>query len=40
MRTLNTLKNVISNFANNLFLNLLRFVSRIIFIKCLNEAYC
>lgn len=39
MRTLNTLKNVIGNFASNLSLNLLRFVSRIIFIKCLNEVY-
>ena len=39
MRTLNTLKNVIGNFANSLCLNLLRFVSRIIFIKCLSEVY-
>ena len=39
MRTLNTLKNVIGNFANSLCLNLLRFVSRIIFIRCLSEVY-
>ena len=39
MRTLNTLKNVIGNFANSLCLNLLRFVSRIVFIKCLSDVY-
>lgn len=39
MRTLNSLKNVIGNFANTLFLNVLRFVSRIIFVKILGELY-
>lgn len=39
MRTINTLKNIIGNFANNLLLNLLRFVSRIIFVKVLSEVY-
>lgn len=39
MRTLNSLKNVIGNFANNLLINILRFISRIIFIKVLGEVY-
>lgn len=39
MRTLNSLKNVISNFANTLFFNILKFLSRIIFIKFLNDTY-
>ena len=39
MRTLNSLKNVLGSFANNLFLNLLRFVSRIIFVKVLSDVY-
>ncbi len=39
MRTLNSLKNIIGNFANILLLNLLRFVSRIIFVKILDEVY-
>ena len=39
MRTLNSLKNIISNFANTLFFNILKFLSRIIFIKFLNDTY-
>lgn len=39
MRTINSLKNVLGNFANNLLLNLLRFVSRIIFVKVLSDVY-
>ena len=39
MRTLNSLKNVLGNFANNLLINILRFISRIIFIKVLGEIY-
>lgn len=39
MRTFNSLKNVLGNFINNLLLNLLRFVSRIIFVKVLSKAY-
>ena len=39
MRTLNSLKNVLSNFAYSIFLNILRFVSRIIFVKVLGEVY-
>ena len=39
LRTLNSLKNIIGNFANNIILNLLKFVSRIIFVKVLDEVY-
>ncbi len=39
MRTINSIKNIIGNFANNLLLNLLRFCSRIIFIKVLSDVY-
>ena len=39
MRTLNSLKNVLGNFANSLVLNLLRFVSRIVFVKVLSDVY-
>ena len=39
MRTINSLKNVLGNFANNLLLNLLRFISRIIFVKVLSDVY-
>lgn len=39
MRTKNSLKNVSINFINNIMLNLLRFVSRTIFIKILGETY-
>ena len=39
LRTLNSLKNIIGNFANNMLLNLLRFVSRIIFIRVLSDVY-
>ncbi len=39
LRTLNSLKNALSNFANSLILNLLKFVSRIIFVKVLDEVY-
>ena len=39
MRTINSLKNIIGNFANNLLLNLLRFISRIIFVKVLSDVY-
>ncbi len=39
MRTVNSLKNILGNFANNLILNLLRFVSRIIFVKVLSDVY-
>ena len=39
LRTLNSLKNIIGNFANNILLNLLRFVSRIIFIRVLSDVY-
>lgn len=39
MRTKNSLKNVFTNFTNNLLLNILRFVSRTIFIKTLGETY-
>ena len=39
LRTLNSLKNIIGNFANNIVLNLLKFVSRIIFVKVLDEVY-
>lgn len=39
MRTLNSLKNVIGSLANSLILNLLRFVSRIIFVKVLSDVY-
>lgn len=39
MRTLNSLKNALGNFANSIVLNLLRFVSRIIFVKVLSDVY-
>ena len=39
MRTINSIKNIIGNFANNLLLNILRFCSRIIFIKVLSDVY-
>ena len=39
MRTLNSLKNTVSNISNSLLLNLLRFVSRIVFVKVLSEVY-
>ena len=39
MRTLNSLKNALGNFANSLILNLLKFISRIIFVKFLDEVY-
>ena len=39
LRTLNSLKNIVGNFANNIILNLLKFVSRIIFVKVLDEVY-
>lgn len=39
MRTLNSVKNVLGNFANSLVLNLLRFLSRIVFVKVLDEVY-
>ena len=39
LRTLNSLKNIIGNFANNIVLNLLRFISRIIFVKVLSDVY-
>lgn len=39
MRTVNSLKNILGNFVNNLFFNLLKFISRIIFIKILNDTY-
>ena len=39
MRTLNSLKNALGNFANSLVLNILKFVSRIIFVKVLSDVY-
>ena len=39
LRTLNSIKNALGNFANSLVLNLLRFVSRIIFVKVLSDVY-
>lgn len=39
MRTLNSLKNTFGNLLNSLILNLLRFVSRIVFVKVLSEVY-
>lgn len=39
MRTKNTIKNILMNFLNNIVLNLLRFVSRIVFVKVLSEIY-
>lgn len=39
MRTKNALKNISGSFLNNIFLNILRFVSRTIFIKVLGEMY-
>ena len=39
MRTLNSLKNVIGSLANSLVLNLLRFISRIVFVKVLADVY-
>ena len=39
MRTLNSLKNAAGNLANSLILNLLRFISRIVFVKVLSDVY-
>lgn len=39
MRTKNALKNMSGSFMNNLLLNILRFISRTIFIKVLGEQY-
>lgn len=39
MRTLNSLKNVVGSLANSLILNLLRFISRIVFVKVLADVY-
>lgn len=39
VRTLNSLKNALGNFANSIILNLLRFVSRIVFVKTLSSVY-
>ena len=39
LRTLNSIKNALGNFANSLVLNLLRFISRIIFVKVLSDVY-
>lgn len=39
LRTLNSLKNALGNFANSIVLNLLKFISRIIFVKVLSEVY-
>ncbi len=39
MRTLNSIKNALGSFANSLILNLLKFVSRIIFVKVLSDVY-
>lgn len=39
MRTLNSLKNALGNFANSIVLNLLRFISRIVFVKTLDSVY-
>lgn len=39
MRTKNALKNISGSFFNNLLLNILRFISRTIFIKVLGETY-
>ena len=39
MRTENSAKNISINFLNNLLLNILRFVSRTIFIKIMGELY-
>ena len=39
MRTKNSLKNISASLANNLLLNILRFVSRTLFIKYLGETY-
>lgn len=39
MRTINSLKNAIFNFGNSLILNLLKFISRIFFVKYLSSVY-
>jgi len=39
MRTFNSLKNIFGNFLNSFILNLLRFISRIVFVKVLDEVY-
>ena len=39
MRTKNTLKNIAMNFLNSIVLNLLRFASRIVFVKVISEIY-
>lgn len=39
MRTFNSLKNAISNIFNSIVLNLLRFISRIVFVKVLSDVY-
>lgn len=39
MRTINSLKNAIFNFGNSLVTNLLKFISRIIFVKYLSSVY-
>lgn len=39
MRTINSLKNAIFNFGNSLVMNLLKFISRIVFIKYLSSVY-
>lgn len=39
MRTENSLKNISTSFINNILVNILRFVSRTIFIKILGELY-
>ena len=39
MRTKNSLKNISTSFLNNILLNVLRFISRTIFIKILGETY-
>ena len=39
MRTINSLKNAIFNFGNSLVINLLKFISRIVFVKYLSSVY-
>ena len=39
MRTLNSLKNAIFNFGNSLIVNVLKFISRIVFVKYLSSTY-
>lgn len=39
MRTKNSIKNIISSFVNTFILNILRFISRMIFIKQIGELY-